>query len=78
MNAYVVVNFLSKVIFIFLLFQLHKHTLYITKEKQKLLITWDKKLTTTYMPNVECMKKEYESILIIFCIIIESIVKLIA
>ena len=29
------------------------------------------------MPNVECMKKEYESILVIFCIIIESIVKLI-
>ena len=34
----VVVNFLSQVIFIFLLFQLHKHTLPYskTKEKQKL------------------------------------------
>ena len=37
-NVYVVVDFLSQVIFIFLLFQLHLHTLPYpkTKEKQKL------------------------------------------
>ena len=37
-NVSVVVNFLSQVIFIFLLFQLHLHTLLYpkTKEKQKL------------------------------------------
>ena len=70
-NVYVVVNFLSQVIF--LLFQLHKHTSSYpkTKEKQKLPITCDKKLTTAYTPNVECgMRKEYESILVIFCIIL--------
>ena len=39
----VVGNFLSQVIFIFPLFQLH-----IPKNKRKTKITWDKKLTTTY------------------------------
>ena len=72
-NVYVVVNFLSQVVFLFLLFQLHKHTSPYpkTKEKKILPITCDKKLTTAYTPNVECgMRKEYESILVIFCIIL--------
>ena len=39
--------FLSLVIFIFLLFQLHQHTFPYRKNKRKTKITWDKKLTTT-------------------------------
>ena len=39
--------FLSLVIFIFLLFQLHQHTIPYRKNKRETKITWDKKLTTT-------------------------------
>ena len=38
--------FLSLVIFIFLLFQLHQHTFPYRKNKRKTKITWDKKLTS--------------------------------
>ena len=41
-----------QVIFIFLLFQLHWHSLPYQKTKQKQIITWDKKLTKTYIPAI--------------------------
>ena len=43
---YVVVNFLSEVIFVFLLFQLHIAYNTIPKNKRKTKITSDKKITT--------------------------------
>ena len=46
--VYVVVDFLSQVIFIFLLFQLHLHTMPYPKAKK---ISWDEKLTATYPPT---------------------------
>ena len=47
----VVINFLSQVIYIFLLFQLHLHTLPYPKTKEKQKVTGDEKLTTTYPPT---------------------------
>ena len=47
-NVYVVVNFLSQVIFIFLLFHLF-FIITINKNKRKTKITGDKILTTTYI-----------------------------
>ena len=50
-NVSVVVNFLSQVIFIFLLFQLHLHTMPYPKAKKKTKISWEEKLTATYPPT---------------------------
>ena len=43
-NIYVVVNFLSQVIFIFLLFQLHQYTFLYPKTKEKQKLPLDKKI----------------------------------
>ena len=51
-NILVAVIFLSQVTFVFLLFQLHYHTLPYQKTKEKQIITRDKKLTTTHVPAI--------------------------
>ena len=49
LKIYVVVNFLSQVIFVFLLFLGMLMYANEVKTKGKIKITWDKKLTTTYI-----------------------------